>query len=216
MRVNGGNWNGDPAADPATNTNGMNIPGGLTAQYFAVCIGGFSGGSNIAMLLQSTYTVPAGYTFWGPTPTLTVEAADFGSGSAIYQNTVALGTNGTEGFENTASENWLGEGWVGRDLTPTAITKFDAAMTSAGIDPTNSTGYVWLATWGAGSSISFGLVKIGYNNGVYALLDIQAIDPNDLNWQNSGNTTGTSLVGTFLFPATFTIYDPLTNKAGWC
>ena len=161
-------------------------------------------------------TLGAGISITPSANGFTVNASDLTGGGAIYQNTIALGANGTEGFENTASENWLGEGWYGYNLTPEAITKFDAAMTSAGIDPTNTTGYVWLATWGTGSSISFGLVKIGYRNGDYALMDIQTIDPSDNNWENNNSNSGTSLVGTFKFPATFTIYSPLTNKGNWC
>ena len=36
------------------------------------------------------------------------------------------------------------------------------------------------------------------------------------NYLTPNNADGTSLVGTFLFPATFTIYEPLTDKNGWC
>ena len=68
---------------------------------------------------------------------------------------------------------------------------------------------------GAGSSISTGLVKLGLNsNGAY--FDIQTIDPADPDWELPGYTNGTSLVGTFRFPATFTPYLPLINKGGWC
>ena len=145
----------------------------------------------------------------------TLSPADITNGSAIYQNTTALGTNGADGFQNTASENWLGEGYVANGLTPGAVSRITAAMVQAGIDPNNSNGYIWNVTWGAGSSISSGLVKIGYYaNGSY--MYIQAIDPANPAYQESNNNSGSSLVGTFMFPATFTIYTPLTNKSNWC
>ncbi len=60
-----------------------------------------------------------------------------------------------------------------------------------------------------------GIVKFGSNvDGVS--FDIQTIDTSDTNYLTPNNADGTSLVGTFLFPATFTIYEPLTDKNGWC
>jgi len=47
-------------------------------------------------------------------------------------------------------------------------------------------------------------------------VDIQTIDPTNTDYQIDNSNSGTSLVGTFLFPATFTIYSPLTDKNGWC
>jgi hypothetical protein len=145
----------------------------------------------------------------------TLNSSDFTNGQAIYQDTLTVGTNGIDGFINTAAQGGLEQGYFGYGLTPSAISYISSAVTAAGIDPNNSTGYIWSVTWGAGSSISSGLVKFGYygNGGQF---DIQTVDPTDTDWQIPGNLNGTSLVGTFLFPATFTIYNPLTNKGGWC
>ena len=152
------------------------------------------------------------------TPSLagfTINSSDITTGFPVYQNTTALGTNGVDGFENTAAENWLGEGYQINGLTPSLVSAVSSYVSQYGINPNNTSGYVYNVTWGAGSSIISGLVKIGFNaNSSYML--IQAIDPADTNWQQDGNNSGTSLVGTFLFPATFTIYQPLTNKSGWC
>jgi hypothetical protein len=42
----------------------------------------------------------------------TITSADIlGAGSPIYQNTIALGTNGVDGFENTAPQFGLYEGY---------------------------------------------------------------------------------------------------------
>lgn len=152
------------------------------------------------------------------TPTVngfTLYSTQIGTGQPIWQNTTVIGTNGVDGFENTAAETWLGEGYYAWGLNPNAVANITAAYLAAGLNPTNSTGYVWNVTWGPGSSIASGLAKVGFNaNGPY--IDIQTIDPTDTRWQEQNNNNGTSLVGTFLFPATFTIYSPLTNKSGWC
>ena len=151
----------------------------------------------------------------------TITSADIlGSGNPIYQDTDSLGTNGRDGFENTAAQTNLVEGYYANNLDPALVTTIQNYVTALGINPSNSQGYVYTVTWGAGSSISSGLVKLGFYNGngdtTQSYVDIQTIDPTDTNWQNNNSSSGTSLAGTFLFPATFTIYSPLTDKNGWC
>jgi len=156
--------------------------------------------------------------FWnsyGNLASFTINSSDFTQGDPIYQNTLTVGTNGVDGFINTAAQGNFYEGYYGQGLTPSAVSSISAAVTDAGLDPTNQTGYIWSVTWGAGSSISTGYVKFGYYApGSY--FDIQTVDPADADWQIPGVNNGTSLVGTFLFPATFTQYVPSTNKGGWC
>lgn len=158
-----------------------------------------SGGSGIAV-------APAG---------LVISSSDFTNGVPINQDTSALGTNGVDGFTNTASQGNFYEGYYGSGLTADAVDRITAAYVEAGLDPTNSVGYVWTATWGSGSSITTGLVKFGF----YApsgYFDLQTIDPADPDWELPGVNNGTTLAGTFLFPLTINIYTPLVNKGGWC
>ena len=70
----------------------------------------------------------------------------------------------------------------------------------------------------AGNTRLSGLVKFGYVQGLYGNDNfyIESIDPSDAAWVIPGYQNGTSLVGTFLFPATFTPYISLINKGGWC
>jgi hypothetical protein len=159
---------------------------------------------------------------WNPRSqtSITFTSADIlGNANPIYQNTTSIGTNGVDGFQNTASDN-LAEGYQAYNLSSTFVNTMSAYLTGLGISPTNSTGYVYNVTWGTGSTISSGLVKIGFYNGngdhTQAAIDFQPIDPTDTTWQNNNNNSGTSLVGTFLFPATFSIHAPLTDKNGWC
>ena len=151
----------------------------------------------------------------------TITSADIlGAGAAIYQDTTPIGTNGVDGFENTAAQSGLAQGYYIQNLDPALVTIISNYVTALGIPPNNSTGYVYTVTWGAGSSIASGLVKLGFYNGngdtTQSTVDIQTIDPTDTDYQIDNSNSGTSLVGTFLFPATFTIYTPLTEKNGWC
>ena len=148
---------------------------------------------------------------------LVISSSDFVNGGAIYQDTTAIGVNGNEGFDNTAPQSRLDQGYYGNDLTADLVTRITDTYVAAGLDPNDSDGYVWTATWGAGSSITTGLIKFGFNNAASpTYFDIQTIDPADPDWELPGYTNGTSLAGTFLFPLTINIYTPLVDKGGWC
>jgi hypothetical protein len=145
----------------------------------------------------------------------TITSSDFSNGNDIDTDTTPLGVDGTSGFTNTASQNSLYDGYYGINLSGTSLSGLTTAYNSLGLDLNNSVGRLWYVTWGPGSSIPSGIVKFGaYNNGEN--FDIQTIDTSDTNYLTPNNADGTSLVGTFLFPATFTIYEPLTDKDGWC
>jgi hypothetical protein len=152
--------------------------------------------------------------------TFTLSSSDFSNGQAIYQDTTPQGTNGNDGFINSAAQASLAQGYYGFNLTSPTVSRISAAVTAAGLNPISATGYIWQVTWGLGSTIANGLIKFGYYNGNgdpnQAYFYIQTIDPADTDWELPGNDNGTSLAGTFLFPATFTIYEPLINKGGWC
>jgi hypothetical protein len=144
----------------------------------------------------------------------TITSSDFVNGAPIYENTIALGVNGTSGFTNTASQGVIDQGYTGHGLTGTSLSQLITAYDSLGFSLSNNVGHLWYVTWGSGSTISQGIVKFGSNvNGSY--FDIQTIDTTDTTYLEQ-NGSGTSLAGTFTFPATFTIFYPLTNKSGWC
>jgi len=148
-------------------------------------------------------------------PSFTITSSDFTSGSPIDTDTTPLGPNGTSGFTNTASQNSLYDGYHGQGLSGASLSGLTNAYNSLGFSSGDIVGRLWYVTWGYGSSISSGIVKFGSNvNGAY--FDIQTIDTTDPTYLENNNHNGTSLSGTFLFPATFTIYYPLTNKSDWC
>jgi hypothetical protein len=75
-RVNGGDWNGDPTADPATNTGGLlqYVDDTASPIYPAVSIAGSPGpgGGPSVFTIQDVplYPVPAGFTFLGTSQTV--------------------------------------------------------------------------------------------------------------------------------------------------
>jgi hypothetical protein len=68
IRVNGGNWNNNPAANPETDSNGLSM-NGLVNYYPALCPG-YEG----TMVIQNnaTFGVPSGFTLFGTNVTASV------------------------------------------------------------------------------------------------------------------------------------------------
>jgi hypothetical protein len=87
----------------------------------------------------------------------------------------------------------------------------------------NSTGYVFNVAWGPGSSTSSGKAMLGiyFPNGPgnYYNIQLSPIDTNDGTWQTGGQDLyqhPLAAIGTFNFPATFTLYRPIiSNPANW-
>ena len=151
-------------------------------------------------------------TFFEQTPvSFTINSADLAGLGSIGGSQWGA-ANGTSGFTVTQSVNWIYNGVYG---TLNNYTGIDAIYNTTGI--TNDNGYICNVIWGSGSSISSGLAKVGYNNYNHQVL-IESIDPNDPNFLNNdtNGNLGTIFAGTFNFPATFTLLEPIDNKGGWC
>jgi len=145
----------------------------------------------------------------------TIRQEDFDAGNNIGSHTTPIGPNGVNGFINTQAVNGLYTGYYATGLSGNTYTQIQNAYNALGFSTSNNTGYIWRVDWATGSTVTSGLVKFGANlNGGY--FDIQAVAPNNSNWKTSGNTSGSSLAGTFKFPATLTIYRPIINKSDWC
>jgi hypothetical protein len=150
--------------------------------------------------------------FYENTPaTFTINSADLNglgsTGPSQYGS-----ANGTTGFTVSTATNWIYNGVNGQLNNYTGI---DTVYTEAGI--TYSNGYICNVIWAPGSSIRSGLAKVGYDFTSHQFL-VQSIDPTDptfLNNDDNGNV-GTSLTGTFNFPAKFSLLYPIDAKGGWC
>jgi len=106
---------------------------------------------------------------------------------------------------------------INAELSGSSLTEIANLWTSAGIIE-QSQGYMFNVTWGPGSTIQNGVVKVGFytgnnNNNIR----ICPIDESDLDYLTSGAAGDTqSINGTFNFPATFTLITPQIPKGGWC
>jgi hypothetical protein len=121
--------------------------------------------------------------------------------------------NGLTGFTVAQTHAYLDCGVVGQTINNSSIT---TVFVNAGVGQYDGSGYICSVEWGPGSSVPRGVAKVAYgsNNGY---ITICPVDPSDSNYgNNDGNSAGTPLTGTFNFPATFTLLNPLDNKGGWC
>ena len=175
------------------------------------------------LVIEGGITFEGGIMF-GPDVTnisFTISPADFASGESYGGGTVAQGTNGTGGFVNPGTGSLEANGYALLNPTSPASATLTAAFTAAGIAVDGST-YAWNVTWGAGSTTTSTIVRMGWDS--YGLnLVMSVMNPSDPSWQNtptgSNNVYAQSLPGTFLLPATFTPYQPLTQVGSanyWC
>ena len=223
FRVNGGYWNNNSNADPATNNGGITIYG-LSGQYFTVNINSQNGPSYISLQLQSVYNVPAGFTFCGPKPSFTITSADFtnfgwGTGVTPNSNLGFTVTNGSIGPGNACYNPNLSANSGG---SLTKLNELRAYWAANGMN-VNTNAYIFLVTWGEGSTLTSGLAMVelvdnGDNN---SQLNMGTVSTNTNDWQTSGsnyyNGPPYTVIGTFNFPATFTVYQPLVvNNNNWC
>jgi len=93
----------------------------------------------------------------------------------------------------------------------------DSAFLAAGA-AFNNYGYdgsIWSVTWGAGSTVTNGLVRLAWTDASNRLF-ISPVDTSDTTYLG-GNANSLALAGTFNLPATFTIHTPLIDDVtGWC
>ena len=152
-------------------------------------------------------------TFFEHVPTSFTIDSSMLDGLASMGNPNYASANGTAGFTVAQAVSEIYNGVYGT-LT-SGYGDINMVYSIAGI--TGYNGYICNVVWGSGSTIKSGLAKVGYvydSNQVY----IQSVDPTDNNFLNNdiNSNNGTCLVGTFNFPATFTLLGPLDNKGGWC
>ena len=148
----------------------------------------------------------------GTSFTLTSEMFDTGQYSYPVCGNNEGEWNGFSGF-TVSQANQL---WCGVYAVLSGYTQVEAAFTSQGA-AMDQNGYIFDVVWGSGSTITNGVAKLAYQTSNHDIR-ISSVDPTDINYLNNDGVSnnGTSLVGTFNFPATFTFILPLDNKGGWC
>jgi len=144
----------------------------------------------------------------GTTPTFTVSPGDISSPyiwGSYYSNYSSAGFTSDPG------------GYVYQLIQYTITSGLESAITAvfntAGIDPTY--GYAFNVSWQSGGT---GLIRVAINGLASNSLLLSPIDTTDTQWQ-SGSINGPKQAGTFAFPATFTLYQPVTSMQPnnyWC
>jgi hypothetical protein len=108
---------------------------------------------------------------------------------------------------------------ISANLSGNSLSEVANLWTSAEIIGT-SQGYMFNVTWGPGSTIQNGVVKVGFyvaEGSSSTNIRICPIDESDLDYLTNGAAGDTqSINGTFNFPATFTLITPQIPKGGWC
>jgi len=144
----------------------------------------------------------------GTTPTFTVNPGDISSPyiwGSYYSNYSSAGfTSDPGGYVYQLIQYTITSG------LESAIT---AAFNTAGIDPTY--GYAFNVSWQSGGT---GLIRVAIDGLAPNSLLLSPIDTTDTQWQ-SGSINGPKQAGTFAFPATFTLYQPVTSMQPnnyWC
>jgi hypothetical protein len=149
------------------------------------------------------------------TASFTITTADIAS---LLGNGAGITTNGLLGYTSAGNDNIIFQ-LVNYALTSQKLSEITNIFTANGLG-TNYDGYIFNVTWGAGSSISSGLVRIGLSSNNNQFL-ISAVDTAYNDWytnNNPGNPVNLSLAGSFYFPATFTLYTPVISSESnyWC
>lgn len=230
IRVNGGNWNNNPSADPVTQTNGL-ATGGLNNGYFALAVGGYNFYSQFSINTTAQYSPPAGFTFLGASYSLTLHSSDLTIAYPFNQQNghnypIVLGTNGVEGFTidlshippDSSNLNYAAFTCYVPNINSVSVANFFAGAVTAGAISSAGQPTLYAVTWGAGSSIGSGYVIMSGTTSSTGTIFMAPVDTGVAGWNTSppNNNTTQVLAGTFKFPATFTLVTPAINKGGWC
>ena len=161
-----------------------------------------------------------------------VYAYPYNTDSNGLQYPTPLGTGGRDGFTLDLSsippmygnlQYVCFDAYVAADFSTgngPAMYEFFLGLSNSGvIQPYQSS--IWSVTWAAGSTITNGYVIMGGSpNGSDSsmFLLIAPVDTSVPGWDTDPPNTNTTpaLAGTYLFPATFTLVQPVVNKGGWC
>jgi hypothetical protein len=177
-------------------------------------------GINIGGSIQIGGAISIGST---ATYSFTLTSSDFtNSNGGTY-----ISPNGNTGF-TTTGQGGPGEAvWepflsLNNGGSPAKLAELRAFWASNGLN-VNSNAYMFNVTWGAGSTLAYGVVIMGFydygdNN---AFLNMGVVDTGNPIWQTSGtnyyNGPIYTLAGTWNLPATFTVITPLiVNANDWC
>ena len=157
----------------------------------------------------------------GTSPSFTLSSADFSnwnSGTFITPNTnTGFTTTGQSGPGEAFYGAYLGSAQGGN---PAKLAEVQSFWANNGL-ATDTNAYMFNVTWGAGSTLSSGVVIMGFYSDPNGALQMGVVDTSNPIWQtpNTGYYSGPilTLAGTWNFPATFTLVIPvIPNGQNWC
>jgi hypothetical protein len=193
VRVNGGNWNNNPAGNPATGNGSLGITG--PTSFYPVLCPGYEG--TMTVQNSATYGVPSGYTLLGTNVTASVgffRSSALTDPSFISIANVVAGPSGGGPFASgSAAKTWLNANgywtsYVGSTGATGATGAFNVTISQVGPD------VVWS---GSGSFNLTALTSAGSGSmvgGYGAALAVWAIGP---------STSTDQYSGTFIYPTNF-------------
>lgn len=153
----------------------------------------------------------------GPT-TLTININDFNQTTSV---TFTGGTIGSSYTQLTPANSTVAQNLFAFFRTIGAYTQNSLNYNGSPNNPNFFNSYIFNVTWSAGSPVTNGLVRMGYNASDGTLY-MTSVDPSNADYQIANPASvdpgGTTLPGTFNFPATITLYSPTTESGGtyWC
>lgn len=154
----------------------------------------------MAITITNGITIGPGITI-GNSSTFTVNSADISSPVIWGVNTYS--DYSSAGFTSTPG------GQIYQLIQYTITPGLEAAITSAfgasGLDV--GYGYAFQVSWQTGGT---GIIRVAIDGLAPTSLLLSPIDTGDTQWQ-SGSINGPKQAGTFAFPATFTLYEPVTS-----
>jgi hypothetical protein len=181
-----------------------------------------SGQTHLAVL-SSQYELsdlPSGYSFTLNSSDIQVAYGNYNSWNG-HEYPVALGTDGVDGFSLTfyagQPSDFTKASYVPyiANIGSQTIIDFFYNLVVNNILPYAHETTLWNVQWGPGSTHASGVVSLRGVGGLGQQMYMAPLDTTDSSWNQSGNNT-IALEGTYYFPATFTLIEPVTDKGGWC
>lgn len=158
--------------------------------------------------LGAGITVGAGVGLGDPITAFTLYPGDITFNGELYHGYSSITS---DGFTSDGTDTYNG---VVYNMTGSLPTDIAAIWVQAGLNVNNA--YAWNISFASGGNV---IARVALNpNGINNAIAIVPIDQSNTNWQ-SGNLGGPTQVGTFTFPAVFTLYTPITqisNSGDWC
>ena len=160
------------------------------------------------LTLGEGLTIGKGITFGANSPSFTITSADI---SLPVLKGSYYSSYSSSGFTSDPG------GYIYQMMQYTMTSGLASAITNAfnaGSLDVNY-GYAWNVSWQTGGT---GLFRVAINGFGSNTLVMSPIDTTDTTWQ-TGSINGPKQTGTFVFPATFTLYQPATSlepNSNWC